>query len=287
MQCKSPISVKTSENPVTCGRCLGCKVGFRNEWASRVQMEQFWHYEQTGLMPSFMTLTYRDDKLPENDYGESTLRKKQLQNWIHNCRKNVGAFRFYACGEYGSRNTNRPHYHMVVFPEDALTPRALAAHWLERYGRAQNLPYRNGAAQYVSKYATKYLTHNRPDWRFREPEFRISSRSPPLGLRYGLSLLERLPPAQKALWLDKYGDVPTCYQFGGKLHPIGTYIRNKMRNQYGIPTNYQGRVDRCPGHAEYHQRMIDSIKSGDYETWEKRYAAVQTQITHRSRGDKF
>jgi hypothetical protein len=58
----------------------------------------------------FLTLTYRDEDLPEN----GSLVKKHLQDFMKRYRKKFGKVRFFACGEYGSK-FRRPHYHVLIF----------------------------------------------------------------------------------------------------------------------------------------------------------------------------
>lgn len=60
----------------------------------------------------FVTLTYADEYLPEN----ASLKKRDLQLFMKRLRKSLGKrkIRYYACGEYGDE-TQRPHYHLIIF----------------------------------------------------------------------------------------------------------------------------------------------------------------------------
>lgn len=58
----------------------------------------------------FLTLTYRPEDLPD-DYS---IHKEELQKFFKRLRKRGVKFRYFACGEYGEE-TNRPHYHAVLF----------------------------------------------------------------------------------------------------------------------------------------------------------------------------
>lgn len=60
----------------------------------------------------FITLTYSPEYLPP----DGSLRKKDFQLFIKNLRKKIAPkkVRYYHCGEYGD-NTNRPHYHAILF----------------------------------------------------------------------------------------------------------------------------------------------------------------------------
>lgn len=61
----------------------------------------------------FITLTYADEHLP----GDFSLDKSHLTKFFKRLRKNIGPFRYYACGEYGDL-TQRPHYHACLFGMD-------------------------------------------------------------------------------------------------------------------------------------------------------------------------
>lgn len=127
---------------VPCGQCVGCKLDYSREWASRIMMESLMN-DGDGL---FVTLTYSDDNLPimiddgtkhivrgkgfAADYATkgATLLLKDSQLWLKKLRRNLdyhyginSGVRFYLAGEYGS-NTYRPHYHVCLFgvPTDDL-----------------------------------------------------------------------------------------------------------------------------------------------------------------------
>lgn len=61
----------------------------------------------------FLTLTYRDEALPEH----SSLTVKHLQLFMKQVRNRLGKCRFFACGEYGAL-MKRPHYHVLLFGQD-------------------------------------------------------------------------------------------------------------------------------------------------------------------------
>ena len=77
----------------------------------------------------FITLTYKDSALPENEYIDPetgayeqspvhTLRRRDVQLFLKRLRKNSGQeIRYYGCGEYGDE-TFRPHYHLILFGLD-------------------------------------------------------------------------------------------------------------------------------------------------------------------------
>lgn len=91
---------------VPCGRCFQCRIKYRKQWAMRLLHEsEFWDKSL------FVTLTYNDANLPENE----SLQKEDLRKFFKRLRKYTKRnIKYYACGEYGDDNY-RPHYHSIIF----------------------------------------------------------------------------------------------------------------------------------------------------------------------------
>jgi len=87
-----------------CGKCVGCRLRRAQSWALRCFHELQLHDDSV-----FLTLTYDDEHLP----GDRSLRYSDVQSFFRRLRHS-GSFRFFMCGEYGSR-TSRPHYHVLLF----------------------------------------------------------------------------------------------------------------------------------------------------------------------------
>lgn len=105
---------------IPCGKCIGCRLEYSRQWANRCMLELQYHKSAY-----FVTLTYNDYGVPISYYpdpetGEAfpslTLRKRDLQLFMKRLRKRFSDqhIRFFACGEYGPQ-TNRPHYHLILF----------------------------------------------------------------------------------------------------------------------------------------------------------------------------
>ena len=114
MQCTQPITLfkvgkkfYPSGLQVPCGKCLACRIKKRKEWQIRMLHELNYHDDAV-----FLTLTYSDEYLPDNN----SLVKRDLQLFIKRLRKNLGdrKIRYFACGEYGELS-QRPHYHLIIF----------------------------------------------------------------------------------------------------------------------------------------------------------------------------
>ncbi len=91
-----------------CGKCIGCRLAKIRGWGIRCV-----HEAQMHEASCFITLTYDEENLPEG--GSLDVRDWQL--FAKRLRKGVGPFRFFACGEYGSK-LGRPHMHAILFGVD-------------------------------------------------------------------------------------------------------------------------------------------------------------------------
>ena len=169
-----------SDMPVDlpCGKCIGCAMVKRAEWAVRCYHESMLHEQNC-----FVTLTYDDEHLP------SSLQVEDLQKFFRRLRDTGNKLRYFACGEYGSR-TRRPHYHALIFGMDFLggaepmgsgqyfSP-VLQAAWGKGHCSVGQLTM--ASACYVAGYVSKKMGD--PD------SFQVMSRRP--GIGHG--------------WLDKFG----------------------------------------------------------------------------------
>lgn len=186
---------------IPCGRCMGCRVAKKQEWAIRATHEAQMH-EKT----CFITLTYSDQALP----ADLSLNVKHWQLFAKKLRNRLGPFRFLACGEYGDK-TLRPHYHAILYGVDFAEDREpwkergehqtwrsplLEALWTDADGQSRGfheigtMTYQSAA--YVANYVTKKktgdqaVTYERTDiytgetWTV-QPEFAVMSRRPGLG----------------------------------------------------------------------------------------------------------
>lgn len=98
---------------VACGRCEGCKLERSRQWAIRCMFEK-----QLHVLNSYLTLTYRDEELIYGGASHAILYPRHLQLFWKRLRKRIGTrIRYFACGEYGDES-NRPHYHAIVFGFD-------------------------------------------------------------------------------------------------------------------------------------------------------------------------
>ena len=203
---------------IPCGQCTGCRSEYSRQWALR-------NMHEASLTPNnncFITLTYNEKNLPQNN----SLEKKAFPKFIRSLRqKNKGTkIRYYACGEYGD-NFGRPHYHAILFnyfptdtiplKKDLYTSKSISDAWQDK-GHASVGMVTFQSAAYVSNYVQKkingknklehYTNIETGEW--REPEFSLMSRKPGIGKK----------------WFDKYYN--DIYQIGKDgLHMNGKFMK--------------------------------------------------------------
>ena len=91
-----------------CGQCMSCRLAKVRDWGIRAVHEAQMHEKN-----SFITLTYNEQNLPE----DNSVDVRHWQLFAKRLRKQYGTFRFLHCGEYGDEN-KRPHYHACLFGID-------------------------------------------------------------------------------------------------------------------------------------------------------------------------
>lgn len=215
-----------------CGACGPCRLNRQRMWAARITLEALCHKQSC-----FVTLTFDDKHCPSSlDPRDLQLFMKRLRN------ESPRPLRFFGVGEYGSQ-TFRPHYHVALFGL------GISDHVLDAYGRVSHGPVaaswklgffsvgelNEKSASYIAKYATKRLTRaGDPRLESRYPEFaRMSLRPYGIGAnathRIAAPLLEQ--GASRAL--VERGDVPHEVRINGRKHPLGSYLRRRLREDVG------------------------------------------------------
>lgn len=197
MQCTNPIELNP-ELRVPCGKCMSCRVAYRRQWSARMVQEMPYHNRHL-----FLTLTYKDDKLPEN----GSLRKTDLQKFIKRIRKELSyndrTIKYFSVGEYGEQ-TQRPHYHSIIYgmgphPEDKdlIISQWPLADWKLLPINGKKSPFGNvtrTSIQYVAQYVDKKFTGDMAIEEYyktgREPVFRLISQG--IGKQYCLDNAEQL-----------------------------------------------------------------------------------------------
>lgn len=159
-----------------CGNCAGCRASHQKQWAVRCALEASLYKEN-----SMITLTYNEKQCP------TKLVKRDFQKFIKDLRNDGYKFRYFGCGEYGTKN-GRPHYHVILFgfwPDDCrfemnsekgfplYKSDYLSKIWSRGLVRVSEVTA--GTAAYVAGYVDKKIG---------KEEFILMSKRPGLGEKY-------------------------------------------------------------------------------------------------------
>jgi len=121
----------------------------------------------------FMTLTYRDEDMP------NVVFVRELQLFFKRMRKSGHVFKYYACGEYGEKSM-RPHYHVAFLGYSPVGKPGYVDLPQWPYGQVHFGALTPDSAQYVAGYHLKKFigkdTSNLPS-----SPFAIMSRRPGIG----------------------------------------------------------------------------------------------------------
>ncbi len=249
-------------------------------------MEQGW----TPTYSLFYTFTIEDAKmdycLDVDGAPVQTLRKKPFLKWVNNVQREIGKFRYYAIGEYGDY-TFRPHYHMAVFPTTSCKTERLGDLWSKGFHTVSELNHER--ARYLANYTTKKLTKN-TDERLKgdqEPEFRTSSRNPPLASACVDILHAHYTKSGAARLIKERGDVERTIRFDNKIYPIGQWPLSKLRQKLGIPALHRDRIKANPNYLKFHEAQESIWDPIEHEAQEQALATKKRNTHYRGESQKI
>lgn len=223
--CKTPFRVGVEE--FGCGQCMPCLTNRRRLWQGRIMLEREQHDASC-----FVTLTFRKEAYPA-DLSPGNL-KRIFQRFLKRLRAAIepARVRYYAVGELGGI-TGRAHYHMALF---GLLP-------LDHKGLASRVPcgcvlcrswslggVHVGLVEAESAgYLVGYITDK------SKALFALMSRKPGIGAASADDIARFYAgSARGARILASGGDVGNVVRRGGKMWPLGRYLRNRMREAVGM-----------------------------------------------------
>lgn len=198
MVCQTPLSLTRPDGQgakdritVPCGKCLICLQNKRADWTFRLTEEL-----RDAKSANFLTLTYDAEHIPLL-WNEQTLNKKHIQLFLKRLRQKQAKvelspryqklraydalkwpkIKYYCTGEYGTE-TQRPHYHMIIFNVKPEIQEQYDKIW--GHGYVQSGTVTTASIHYVTKYCiqTKHKYDNKED------EFSLMSTRPPIGQSY-------------------------------------------------------------------------------------------------------
>lgn len=232
MLCEKPYLIGCL--PCPCTRCFPCRVNRRRLWASRMLLESFNHADSC-----FVTLTYDEKYRPKDD----SLDPVDAQLWLKRFRKALAPqkIRYFLAGEYGDES-QRPHYHAVVFGVDPYTAGGADGQSgvvQDTWGSGFTFvgEFNHDVAQYVAGYVTKKMTQGSDKRLYgRYPEFSRMSLRPGIGALSVPDIARVLASPFGLGSITQSGDVPTSFRLAAKSLPLGRYIRGKLREALGAST---------------------------------------------------
>lgn len=176
--------LKPFEMLVPCGACFECLESASIEWAYRIMDEAKLHDKNCVV-----TLTYAVEP-PE-------LIKKDYQDFIKRLRWHLSPvkIRTFVSGEYGTKGTKRPHFHIILFgwfPDDVkfhhtnkkgnpvFTSPFIEKIWGKGFISVDMLDFET--AKYSAKYLQKQLSGD-AKYNEKQPPFITMSNRPGIGVR--------------------------------------------------------------------------------------------------------
>lgn len=231
---------------------------------------------------SFVTLTYSEDR--------RDLVPEHLSGWLKRIRFAVSPkkLRFFGVGEYGDISF-RPHYHVALYGHppcqsvtkvrgDCPCPACSVVRSTWGYGHVMVGRLEEKSASYIAGYCMKKMTHN--------SDIRLGGRNPEftrMSLRPGIGATAMHDVASEILrWKLGDKDVPIGLRHGGKVFPLGKYLRRRLRVLTGKVENappgtlqtLANQMQLLRAYAWQNDRSVSSV-------FEELFAPVEAQIAGR------
>lgn len=257
MQCENPF-IKGG-HAFGCGWCMSCRYKKRKIWTTRILLEAAQHTDN-----AFLTLTYAPESLvwtlaqpqPFETAGPfriPTLVPQHARDFLKRLRNALAPIRirFFLVGEYGDLE-ERPHFHAIIFgmktcalgktleirgkpAADQCCAMCGMIHEQWGKGLVELSSLTEGRARYCAQYTVKKMTAP-DDFRLlgRHPEFTRQSNRRGIGYDAMFEVASIFMSHKK---YERQADVPAALEAGGKLMPIGRYLRRELRKMVGRDPN--------------------------------------------------
>lgn len=230
-QCYEGHPEKYEKINIPCRRCIGCRLDYSREWATRIEREC-----RTNEGNIFLTLTYDEAHLPRavqqlrdgTTKETPTTKISELSSFMKRLRRHweyhygVQGIKFFGASEYGDK-TGRPHYHVAIMglknlPSDMVkignnhqgdirwASAEIAKLWGKGIIEYEDLTW--GSAAYVARYITKkQFGAGAKEYErlgIEEPKV-VMSRNPGIGMSYIRDNIETA--AKDEIFVKKKGGV--------------------------------------------------------------------------------
>jgi len=213
---------------------MNCRINRRRQWTARLMMEL-----KTHLTASFVTLTYRPEDVPVavcDGMVQQVLNPKHMTAFLKAMAYILGTSpRYFYVGEYGSQ-TQRPHYHALLFGLDPLRQDLIERAW--KYGFVSSYEVNEKRCAYVAHYTTKkWLQKSTPALAGRPPEFARMSRKPGIGVPFLPAVVASMQTRTGSAAIAN-GELPNVARIEGKQYPLDRFMMEKMREGLGLPPKF-------------------------------------------------
>ncbi|AXH78145.1 MAG: replication initiator protein [Microviridae sp.] len=274
--------------PISCGRCIGCRLDRSLQWALRCVHEASLHDENC-----FITLTFDEAHVNK----EGSLKVSDFQNFMKRLRQKISPtnVRFFHCGEYGA-NFSRPHHHACLFgydfPDKVLhsgkgqtavyTSEILSSLWPFGFHTIGSVTFESAA--YVARYVLKKWSKDEMDphelynemrsltdkefrdryYGGRKPEYITMSRRPGIGADWYSKFGSDVYPAGFCLVDGKKVKPPKFYDSKFELDNPLSFAKLKGDRVFAAqvnPHNSRGRLDV----REEHKKLITGVLQRGFE----------------------
>lgn len=226
--------------PISCGRCIGCRLERSRQWATRAVHESSLYPENC-----FITLTFRDACPLDGTKTDPTfsLYKHHFQRFMKRLRREFALgvlshpkkngylprfkspnIRYLHCGEYGE-NLGRPHHHACLFNFDFFDKQYWKTKEGNRYYTSEilNNLWPHGmciigdvtfeSAAYVARYIEKKVNGENAEYYYdgKLPEYSTMSRRPGLGKQWMKKYTDDIFPKDYVVIRGERSNVPKYY----------------------------------------------------------------------------
>ena len=229
MLCPTPTEGSVGQQ-FPCGRCLACRINKQRRLVARLLLELAAYPDS-----SFVTMTYAPEHMPVSGDGSPTVCPRDLRLFWKRLRKKVGPFRYFAAAEYGNK-TGRPHYHGILNIPPEVVAELLEQTWGLGFVTTSDANRARAfyTAQYVVKkqYGRSHL-RNHHEHGMPHPEFRRASNRPGIGVPALPHLVAAQTSRAGAAALAATYGVFRHIRFEGKIWPLDSLMRKKLREAIG------------------------------------------------------
>ena len=240
---------------------MHCRVNRVRTWQGRMILEA-----QDHPYSAFVTLTYNDEHLPE----DNNVCKVEMQNFLKRLRKQIQPrkIKYFAVGEYGEKSW-RPHYHLIIFGLSPSEQKTVEKCWTKGYvqvGTAEP-----SSMSYCCGYVLKKMTKS-TDSRLngRKPEFSLMSKREPIGIGVVKKVEKALASAAGQKARKILGDNVKTIRAEGKRYPLGRTVKEKIYATLG--TDDKQRRENARRTIE--EQFAKELTLGVTETQRRRTAAI-------------